>query len=168
METGVADEEACVATHKEEIEALPTFREVTGLEPVEAGMTMYVVPLRSGEAKAAYFDETATAATPASVGDKTQKLLEFIDGRVSHCRSCLGPRCRWMGRWMWLRCATPTSRISTTGSTKCACSRWPQRGHNPVDEAVHCAHWRIEVRRRGCRMKSRWWLIKAQGECLSR
>ena len=79
MTADVAGEDACVATRKEEIEALPTFGEVTGLQPVEAGMTLYLVPLRSGEAKASYFDETATAA---SIGDKTQKLLEFINGRV--------------------------------------------------------------------------------------
>ena len=80
MTDEVAGDDGHVATRKEEIEALPMFHEVTGLQPVEAGMTMYLVPLRSGEARETYFDETANAA---GIGDKTQKLIEFVDKRVS-------------------------------------------------------------------------------------
>ena len=85
MTTEVAGDDAGVVTRKEEIEALPTFGEITGLQPVEAGMTLYLVPLRSGEAKESYFDETANAA---SIGDKTQKLLEFVDKCVSEALPC--------------------------------------------------------------------------------
>ncbi len=73
-------EEELAVTRKDEIEALPVFKEVTGLEAVDAGITMYVVPLRSGEAKECYFDETTTAST---IGQKTQKLIEFVDKRAN-------------------------------------------------------------------------------------
>ena len=78
-------EEELEVSRKDEIEALPVFKEVTGLEAVDAGITMYVVPLRSGEAKECYFDETTTAS---AIGQKTQKLIEFVDKRAiisTHC-----------------------------------------------------------------------------------
>ena len=50
-----------VMTRAEQIDALPEFGKVTGLVAVEAGKTLYLTPLRSGELAAAYFDE----ATPA-------------------------------------------------------------------------------------------------------
>ena len=37
-------------------------------------------PLRSGESKECYFDETTTAS---AIGQKTQKLIEFVDKRAN-------------------------------------------------------------------------------------
>ena len=65
----ITAEEELAVSRKDEIEALPVFKEVTGLEAVDAGITMYVVPLRSGEAKECYFDETTTAS---SIGQKAE------------------------------------------------------------------------------------------------
>ena len=69
-------EEPGVMSRKEEIEALPTFSDATGLEAVDTGITLYVVPLRSGDAKDCYFDETTSAS---AIGLKVQKVIDLAD-----------------------------------------------------------------------------------------
>ena len=95
----VASTESSIATRKEEIEALPTFQEATGLQAVEAGITLYVVPLRSGAAKECYFEETSNAT---SIGQKTQKMIEYVDSQCNVSRRARpdtsAQRCQSMGR----------------------------------------------------------------------
>ena len=64
MEVTVEDsdvDDVAVQTRRDDIEALPTFGEVTGLVTVETGITLFITPLRAGAAAGCYFNETATA-----------------------------------------------------------------------------------------------------------
>ena len=74
-----AEEDEAVVTRSEEMESLPEFGDVTGLEAVEAGMSIFITPLRSGKFAAAYFDEATRAAT---IAGKAQALIGGINGLI--------------------------------------------------------------------------------------
>ena len=72
-------DDAAVQTRKDDIEALPTFGEITGLVAVENGITLFITPLRAGAAAECYFNETATAT---DIGGKSQAMINFVNTRL--------------------------------------------------------------------------------------
>ena len=78
--TVTAEEDEAVETRSEQIEALPEFGEITGLQAVDSGMSLNIVPLRSGKMATAYFDESTGVSI---ILGKTKEMRDLIDDAIS-------------------------------------------------------------------------------------
>ena len=75
-----ADDEATL-TRAEQIEELPEFGEITGLKAVDSGISLNMVPLRSGRSlAAAYFDEGTNVS---AIMGKTINMRDGVDKAIS-------------------------------------------------------------------------------------
>ena len=66
-------------TRSEEIQALPTMAQVSGLVPVVNGVTIFLLPLREKAAKDAYFNE---ATLRRHIPTKLRAMSTAIDGII--------------------------------------------------------------------------------------